>query len=86
MWSLIISIMGVKFCFKVRPIENLWISEDISFLQCQSLIEELSASHSTDLQQRAYELQAVISLDAHTIESVMPLDASCEDIEVFLRS
>lgn len=55
-------------------------------LQCQSLIEELSASHSTDLQQRAYELQAVISLDAHAIGSVMPLDASCEDIEVFMVS
>ncbi|XP_058189157.1 AP-4 complex subunit epsilon isoform X1 [Rhododendron vialii] len=50
--------------------------------ECQSLIEELSASHSTDLQQRAYELQAVISLDAHAIGIVMPLDASCEDIEI----
>ncbi|GMQ03844.1 hypothetical protein CsSME_00049491 [Camellia sinensis var. sinensis] len=50
--------------------------------ECQSLIEELSASHSTDLQQRAYELQAVISLDAHAVESIMPLDASCEDIEI----
>ena len=54
----------------------------MSLLQCQSLIEELSASHSTDLQQRAYELQAVIGLDARAVESVMPLDASCEDIEV----
>lgn len=50
--------------------------------QCQSLVEELSASHSTDLQQRAYELQAVIGLDAHAVESIMPSDASCEDIEV----
>ncbi|XP_052210596.1 AP-4 complex subunit epsilon [Diospyros lotus] len=50
--------------------------------ECQSLIEELLASHSTDLQQRAYELQAIISLDAHVVESVMPLDASCEDIEI----
>ncbi|KAH7834765.1 hypothetical protein Vadar_019502 [Vaccinium darrowii] len=50
--------------------------------ECQSLIEELSASHSTDLQQRAYELQAVISLDARAVESIMPLDASCEDIEI----
>ncbi|KAI7989457.1 AP-4 complex subunit epsilon [Camellia lanceoleosa] len=50
--------------------------------ECQSLIEELSASHSTDLQQRAYELQAVISLDANAVESIMPLDASCEDIEI----
>ncbi|KAK7835085.1 AP-4 complex subunit epsilon [Quercus suber] len=50
--------------------------------ECQSLVEELSASHSTDLQQRAYELQAVVSLDAHAVESIMPLDASCEDIEI----
>lgn len=50
--------------------------------ECQSLIEELSASHSTDLQQRAYELQAVVTLDAHAVEIIMPSDASCEDIEV----
>ncbi|GMJ05984.1 Adaptor Protein Complex 4E [Hibiscus trionum] len=50
--------------------------------ECQSLMEELLASHSTDLQQRAYELQAVIGLDTHTVECIMPSDASCEDIEV----
>ncbi|PIA35948.1 hypothetical protein AQUCO_03400085v1 [Aquilegia coerulea] len=50
--------------------------------ECQSLIDELSASHSTDLQQRAYELQAVLGLDAQAVERIMPLDASCEDIEV----
>ncbi|EOY25374.1 PREDICTED: AP-4 complex subunit epsilon [Theobroma cacao] len=50
--------------------------------ECQSLMEELLASHSTDLQQRAYELQAVIGLDAHAVECIMPSDASCEDIEV----
>uniref|UniRef100_A0A1J3HUQ8 AP-4 complex subunit epsilon n=1 Tax=Noccaea caerulescens TaxID=107243 RepID=A0A1J3HUQ8_NOCCA len=50
--------------------------------ECQSLIEELLASHSTDLQQRAYELQALIALDARAVESIIPLDASCEDIEV----
>ncbi|TQE04464.1 hypothetical protein C1H46_009880 [Malus baccata] len=55
----------------------------VDFLpECQSLVEELSASHSTDLQQRAYELQAVISLDAPAVESIMPPDASCEDIEI----
>lgn len=54
-------------------------------MQCQSLIEELSASCSTDLQQRAYELQVVIGLDSHTVENIMPLDASCEDIEVILN-
>jgi hypothetical protein len=51
-------------------------------LQCQTLVDELSASHSTDLQQRAYELQALLGLDKHAVESVMPSDASCEDIEV----
>ncbi|KAF2546609.1 hypothetical protein F2Q70_00021474 [Brassica cretica] len=50
--------------------------------ECQSLIEELLASHSTDLQQRAYELQALLALDARAVESILPLDASCEDIEV----
>ncbi|RWR74631.1 AP-4 complex subunit epsilon [Cinnamomum micranthum f. kanehirae] len=50
--------------------------------ECQSLIDELSASHSTDLQQRAYELQAVLGLNSHAVESIMPADASCEDIEV----
>lgn len=50
--------------------------------ECQSLIEDLSASSSTDLQQRAYELQAVIRLDAQALENILPLDASCEDIEV----
>nr|GMD94408.1 AP-4 complex subunit epsilon [Ipomoea batatas] len=50
--------------------------------ECQSFIEELLASHSTDLQQRAYELQAVIGLDARTLENIMPMDGSCEDIEV----
>ncbi|CAM8940417.1 unnamed protein product [Rhodiola kirilowii] len=50
--------------------------------ECQSLIEELAASHSTDLQQRAYELQALVGLDAHAVECIMPADASCEDIEI----
>lgn len=50
--------------------------------ECLSLIEELSASHSTDLQQRAYELQALLGLDSHVVEHVIPMDASCEDIEV----
>jgi AP-4 complex subunit epsilon-1 len=48
----------------------------------QSLVDELSASHSTDLQQRAYEVQALLGLDKQAVGSVMPLDASCEDIEV----
>ncbi|KAK1319583.1 AP-4 complex subunit epsilon [Acorus calamus] len=32
--------------------------------------------------QRAYELQALLGLDAHAVENIMPSDASCEDIEV----
>lgn len=40
---------------------------------------------STDLQQHAYELEAVIGLDAHAVEIIMPADASCEDIEVIYK-
>lgn len=52
------------------------------FVQCQTLIDEVSASHSTDLQQRAYEFQALLGLSPQAIENVMPPDASCEDVEV----
>lgn len=48
------------------------------------MVEELLASHSTDLQQRAYELQSVIGLDARAVEAILPHDASCEDIEVIV--
>ncbi|KAI3453914.1 hypothetical protein Pfo_010577 [Paulownia fortunei] len=50
--------------------------------ECQSLIEEMLASHSSDLQQRAYELQAVLGLDAHAIGHIMPMNSTCEDIEM----
>ncbi|XP_054808762.1 AP-4 complex subunit epsilon-like [Prosopis cineraria] len=50
--------------------------------ECQSFVEELLVSHSTDLQQRAYELQAFVLLEAHAIETIMPRDSSCEDIKV----
>ncbi|KAG6516711.1 hypothetical protein ZIOFF_027184 [Zingiber officinale] len=50
--------------------------------ECQSFLDELSASHSTDLQQRAYELQALLCLDSQAAGNVMPLDASCEDVEI----
>ncbi|XP_078447150.1 adaptin family protein [Wolffia australiana] len=50
--------------------------------ECQSLVNELSASHSTDLQQIAYELQSLLCLDSRAVEAIMPYDASCEDIEV----
>lgn len=62
------------------------LPSDLYGSQCQSLIEELSASHSTDLQQRAYELQAVAGLDSQAVESILPFDASCEDIEVVFFS
>ncbi|XP_051137261.1 AP-4 complex subunit epsilon-like [Andrographis paniculata] len=50
--------------------------------ECQSLIDELLASHSTDLQQRAYELQSILSLNAEAAKQVMPVNATCEDIEI----
>jgi AP-4 complex subunit epsilon-1 len=54
----------------------------VTFLQCKAFIDELSASHSTDLQQRAYELQALLGFDAKTSTAVLPFDASCEELEV----
>ncbi|KAK4435595.1 AP-4 complex subunit epsilon [Sesamum alatum] len=50
--------------------------------ECQSLIEEMLASHSTDLQQRAYELQAILNLDSHAVKKIMPMDSTCDDIEI----
>ncbi|KAL7159671.1 hypothetical protein ABFS83_01G043600 [Erythranthe nasuta] len=50
--------------------------------ECQSLIEELLASNSTDLQQRAYELQAILNVDAHAVEKIMPINSTCDDIEI----
>ncbi|KAK1591873.1 hypothetical protein Q3G72_015057 [Acer saccharum] len=45
---------------------------------------EIAAGRKVDMltEQRAYELQAVIGLDARAVEIIMPSDASCEDIEV----
>ncbi|CAA2999278.1 Hypothetical predicted protein [Olea europaea subsp. europaea] len=34
----------------------------------------------------AYELQAINGLDAHSVANIMPIDASCEDIELVLAS
>lgn len=74
--------------YAITTIMKLWSSEIAAMRkleilpECQSLIDELSASHSTDLQQRAYELQALLHLDVRAVESAMPSDASCEDIEV----
>ncbi|KAM7261884.1 hypothetical protein ACFE04_020961 [Oxalis oulophora] len=50
--------------------------------ECESLVEGLLASHSTDLQQRACELQAVIALDVQAVDNILPIDACCEDIEI----
>jgi AP-4 complex subunit epsilon-1 len=50
--------------------------------ECRTFIEDLLASHSTDLQQRAYELQAILALSPETVANILPMDASCEDIEV----
>ncbi|XP_042036181.1 AP-4 complex subunit epsilon-like [Salvia splendens] len=50
--------------------------------ECQSLIEEMLASHSTDLQQRAYELQSIFTLDARAVKKIMPMDSTCDDIEI----
>ncbi|CAJ1930794.1 unnamed protein product [Sphenostylis stenocarpa] len=71
-----ISALMKIYAFEVAAKRNVDILPE-----CQSLIEELLASHSTDLQQRAYELQALIGLGAQAVESIMPRDASCEDIE-----
>ncbi|KAI9152721.1 hypothetical protein LWI28_000033 [Acer negundo] len=72
-----------KYNFSPKPYS---VFDFLLLLQCQSLIEELSASHSTDLQQRAYELQVVIGLDASAVKIIMPSDASCEDIEATLET
>ncbi|KAH7428459.1 hypothetical protein KP509_09G002800 [Ceratopteris richardii] len=50
--------------------------------ECQAFIDELSASHSTDLQQRAYELQALFAFDSSVVGAVLPFDGSADDIEV----
>lgn len=50
--------------------------------ECQTFIDELSASHSSDLQQRAYEFQALLAFNSDIVSAVLPIDASCEDIEV----
>ncbi|ONI21470.1 hypothetical protein PRUPE_2G068200 [Prunus persica] len=68
-------------CYSVFDVFGFLILDKVTH-QCQSLVEELSASHSTDLQQRAYELQAIISLDSPAVESIMLSDASFEDIEI----
>ncbi|XP_073028314.1 AP-4 complex subunit epsilon-like [Primulina eburnea] len=50
--------------------------------ECQSLIEEMLVSNSTDLQQRGYELQEITGLDAHALVNILPMDSTCEEIEI----
>ncbi|EPS59762.1 hypothetical protein M569_15042, partial [Genlisea aurea] len=50
--------------------------------ECQSLIEATLASHSTDLQQRAYELQAVLTLNAAAVKNILTTDSTHDDVEV----
>ncbi|XP_030480195.1 AP-4 complex subunit epsilon [Cannabis sativa] len=73
---------AITAIMKVYAFEIAAGREVVMLPECQSLVEALSASHSTDLQQRAYEMQAVIGLDANSVRSILPSDASCEDIEI----
>ena len=47
-------------------------------------MDDLLASHSTDLQQRAYELQVFLGLSPDIVQKVLPVNGSGEDIEVFV--
>lgn len=51
-------------------------------LQCRSFVDGLLASHSTDLQQRAYELQTFLGLNPDIVQKVLPVNGSGEDIMV----
>ena len=53
-----------------------------SWCQVHAFVEDMCASHSTDLQQRAYELKALLQLPPAMLAGVLPLDGSCEDVEV----
>lgn len=54
--------------------------------EVRAFVDALCLSRSTDLQQRAYELQALLGLSADTLAAALPEDASCEDIEVRRRA
>lgn len=58
---------------------------DIGFvleLQCRSFMDDLLTSHSTDLQQRAYELQVFLGLSPNVVQKVLPVNGSGEEVEV----
>ncbi|GJP56805.1 hypothetical protein CLOM_g15852 [Closterium sp. NIES-68] len=48
----------------------------------RAFVEDMLAAHCTDLQQRAYELHALVALSPDTLAAVLPVDGSCEDIEM----
>uniref|UniRef100_A0A7I4ACE8 Clathrin/coatomer adaptor adaptin-like N-terminal domain-containing protein n=1 Tax=Physcomitrium patens TaxID=3218 RepID=A0A7I4ACE8_PHYPA len=50
-------------------------------VKCRSFVDDLLASHSTDLQQRAYELQVFLGLGADLVRKVLPVNGSGEEIE-----
>ncbi|CAI5483683.1 unnamed protein product [Closterium sp. Yama58-4] len=50
--------------------------------EARALVEVMVAAHSTDVQHRAYQLQALLALRPDTLAAVLPVDASCEDIEI----
>eukprot|EP00899_Mesostigma_viride_P027947 jgi/Mesvir1/8337/Mv12598-RA.1 len=50
--------------------------------EASALLKSLKKSQSTDLQQRAYELQALLAQPPDVMVQALPEDASCEDIEV----
>jgi AP-4 complex subunit epsilon-1 len=45
-------------------------------------MDDLLASHFTDLQQRAYELQVFLELSPNIVQKVLPVNGSGEEIEV----
>lgn len=45
-------------------------------------VRSSASSRNADLQQRALEIQALLSCDAATKAAVLPADASCEDLEI----
>lgn len=48
----------------------------------ESAVHKFSNSLNTNLQQRCYELITMLQMPQDTLEEVMPIDGSCEDIEV----
>mmetsp|Transcript_32614 Transcript_32614/g.72040 ORF Transcript_32614/g.72040 Transcript_32614/m.72040 type:complete len:1058 (+) Transcript_32614:132-3305(+) len=49
--------------------------------EAEDLVHKASSSQSVELQQRAYELQSLLTSPPSLQQSVLPADASCEDFE-----